>query len=378
MNLPSPVRLILAGTAVAAGLLVQASCARSVEDHLPEPVHLPTEAVPTSNVCVATECPHPYATCEDEGLCTTDLRSDVDHCGACNAPCPTRTSSTHGTFLCSGGECRLACDAFRADCNNSTDDGCETATESDPSNCGACGNACDEDDLCWRGACGCPSGFSRCGDTCARLDSDNRHCGACGAVCRAPSDSNDPRWKCGPGVTPPSTQWSCASASCGLECKGGSADCNGNFCGDGCETDLLTDPKNCGACGQACGPGQWCQQGACACPPGTTQCWDECVDLQRDPLHCGACGDYCPGPSATRPGARSTGAPACENGTCTYVCFPGFADCDGSIRNGCETDLRTSQRHCGSCGNECEVAAGQPCVEGRCLTKTCDPPDPIR
>src|SRR5262249_20153362 len=65
-------------------------------------------------------------------------------------------------------------------------------------------------------------------------------------------------------------------------------------CGGTC-VDYLTDPLNCGGCGVACAPGQFCDTGVCrsSCPPGQTLCGADCVDLTSDPLNCGACGRAC-------------------------------------------------------------------------------------
>lgn len=370
MNVRPTLRAIPLVFAGLASIVLEASCARSEEDRPYATWAFGTEGA-VRDVCVQTECPAPFATCEGErGLCTVDLRSDVDHCGSCGARCPRTNSRTPWSFVCSEGLCRLACDPHYADCNGRVDDGCETSTWEDPANCGGCGNACDEGVLCWRGACGCPNGFTRCGDDCVRLDADNENCGACGSVCEAPESDADPRWTCGPGVEPNHTAWTCASASCSLQCKQPYADCNQDFCGDGCEVDLGKDPANCGACGNACAPGQRCESGACTCPPGTTRCAGACVDLSTDPAHCGECGASCPGSTS----ARANGGPLCEDGRCSYVCSQGFADCDDDLDDGCEANLLQSQRHCGSCGNRCDVAGGQPCVAGTCLTKPCDEP----
>jgi hypothetical protein len=110
----------------------------------------------------------------------------------------------------------------------------------------------------------------------------------------------------------------------------------------------------------------------CICPSGTIRCGDDCVDLKVDPLNCGRCGFRCPGPAATRNGKLGTGSPSCEGGECKYTCFPGFADCDGVLSNGCEVNLTNNNRNCGACGNSCNVGAAQPCVAGACLTKECD------
>jgi hypothetical protein len=49
------------------------------------------------------------------------------------------------------------------------------------------------------------------------------------------------------------------------------------------------------------------------------------------------------------------------SGICSYVCNPGFSDCDQETNNGCETDLATDALNCGACGVTCA-----PCVGGKC------------
>lgn len=371
------VRMLRAGLIASVGLLLLMleACATSPDGDLPVQGTFATESSP-QKLCVETKCPKPYATCDGvPGLCTTNLRNNVDHCGACDSPCPQPTGKMHGSYVCDEGQCRFACAPYFADCNDSPPgsainvDGCETSTLDDPQNCGGCGKTCDAGVICWEGACGCPKGFTQCGKTCKRTDSDNQNCGACGNVCTAPPDS-DPRWKCGPGFMPANTAWRCGNSACSLQCKPSNADCNQDFCGDGCEVNILRDPKNCGACGHACNDNQKCENGTCLCPEGMTSCYGECVDIATDPNNCGECGVECPGPPST----SGSGSPLCTAGKCSYVCFPGFADCDGRASNGCEANLMTSQLHCGSCDTQCDVAGGQPCVGGSCLTRPCVDP----
>ncbi len=376
MNSPRPLRSALIVTLATAALVLQAACARSVTDEIPaDPLLFAPDATKPAAlvVCVQTECPPPWASC-GEGLCTTDTSRDVKHCGSCDTRCPRPPNVFHATALCAGSKCALACDELYADCNKSDKDGCETSTSDDPKNCGACGNACADGDICWRGACGCPTGYTQCGDDCKLLDSDRDNCGACGKLCRAPK-SDDPAWICGPSLSPPNTLWTCASASCILDCKPLFGNCNENLCADGCEIDLKTDSNNCGACGNKCAANQDCVDGTCICPAGTTRCGDVCTDLSVDPDNCGICGNPCPGPVPTRGrgGEVSHGSPSCSGGQCSYTCFAGFADCNRNIVDGCEVDLGSDPTNCGGCGTKCNAGLSQPCVTGKCLTKPCEP-----
>lgn len=75
------------------------------------------------------------------GACV-DLTLNPSHCGACGARCPIKAFDDR-RHICSYGTCTMRCEEGYADCNNSESDGCEVNTNSDPRNCGSCGNACD-------------------------------------------------------------------------------------------------------------------------------------------------------------------------------------------------------------------------------------------
>lgn len=348
-----------------------------------------SDVVVRTLMCIGTECPAPYATCNAESgptyKCGTDLAHDNDNCGACGNKClvyaPLAMSSR-----CVAGTCELEClnkpgalTQYR-NCNGRVDDGCESDVFSDVKNCGACGNACAPGVACFEGKCGCGAGLIQCPGSdgkpkCVNPKVDDGNCGGCGIECTPPGNACSPM--------PNNTYYGCAAGTCGhMKCFPYSADCNndvGNGCKatDGCEVqDLRTDKNNCGGCGIKCTGAQECiDEGAgyeCAVPCsrfGKTQCnvfgSKQCVDLLSDIYHCGGCNNACPNPGPNQ--VRS-----CNKGLCELECAPGFADCNGSAADGCEVNLKTHAGNCGACGNACDVAGGQPCVEGKCLMKDCD------
>ena len=98
---------------------------------------------------------------------------------------------------------------------------------------------------------------SLCGPSCVETQSSSNHCGGCDQRC------------CAANV--------CAAGRCTLACSPGQTACQIAPRGpDGCFNvavcaDLRTDPRHCGTCGQDCGEGGQCIDGACAVrtPDGT-------------------------------------------------------------------------------------------------------------
>ena len=342
-------------------------------------VEVDAQTEPVVPMCVSTECPYPYATCPDKfGLCNTNLNNDMANCGACGNKCEFEGGApAHATLLCENGKCGVLCGPQTGDCNGKPEDGCEADLTTDPLNCGACGNACKDGEICWNSACGCPIGYTQCGETCTLLDRDSNNCSACGAKCGIPDvDAGPGVWPCGPGVLPPHIGPVCTNSECKLDCTGdffaSYLDCNGDRCGDGCETNVANDPKNCGACGHTCLPEQVCIKGECQCDaPQLTFC-GSCTDLMRDPNNCGSCGHVCPGQPEPPGQITHRGHPLCVLGRCSYYCPPGRADCDHRIENGCEIDLMVDPENCGGCGVQCDLEGGQPCAAGSCLSKPCE------
>jgi hypothetical protein len=110
-------------------------------------------------------------------------------------------------------------------------DGVCVNLDTDPINCGACGNFCDSG-ICSGGGCTCSEGLTNCDGTCTDLITDDLNCGQCGNTCI----------------------FGCVSGTCN-ECS--------DFFGPGwvlCPvpdgesycTSLLDTDSDCGSCGNVC------------------------------------------------------------------------------------------------------------------------------
>lgn len=218
-----------------------------------------------------------------------DLFACVDHpeyddknCGACRNACPPegdgRERPPNMYFGCADSQCgALKCTTGYADCDSNRANGCETPLLDDD-NCGACGNRCTDGMKCRLNAqlllggaampaCMCPEGITFCKvgmisqpggvvaemGYCADLASSSTDCGGCGQGC--------------PGASR-TVAVACVYGRCERTCTAGWGDCNGSA-SDNCETDLKSDPKNCGACGNVCDgiAGQACVDGQCMAEP---------------------------------------------------------------------------------------------------------------
>jgi hypothetical protein len=323
-----------------------------------------------------------------------DFATNLDHCGGCNIVCAADDAEN----ACVSGECRIVecvrdrydidlvyengceyscvfqgatevCDSVDQNCDGQIDEGFALLT--DETNCGACGLICDlelAEEICIDGGCeiaNCLGGSADC-DTVASngcevdLDSDEDNCGGCGDMCALPGAFSR-----------------CDAGECEVfGCQGTQQDCDLQPV-NGCESDRLTDPNNCGFCGRNCAAQNadtTCSTGSCeilACEPEyrdcdlqpTTGCETRVID---NDIHCGGCFNSC---------SLLGGDARCVGTSCVISACPlGTGDCNGDFGDGCETDTTVSLENCGACGRVCEgdqVETAE-CVEGDCGVVTCE------
>lgn len=302
--------------------------------------------------------------------CETNTQNDPENCGSCGALCQ---SSTRTEVECSAGTCNLVkCNAGFGNCSPSPElsllQSCATDLKTDVDNCNGCGKDCpfvpNLQRICVAGVCGsqlpdtnhrdCDNNLGNGYETDIR--SDKNHCGACGVIC---NESQFSKLNVA-GVT-------CAQKQCVIDqCTTGFANCN-SAAADGCEVNLSDNINHCGSCNTACVAGPnvsliSCEAGACkilSCAAG----WGNCdgnvlngceVNLNTSVNHCGSCPNKCP----TVPNSK----PSCDGGICKLTCDTNFDDCNKTLNDGCEADLRIDIDNCNACNNPCRV---------RCLNRTC-------
>ena len=313
--------------------------------------------------------------------CETGLVVCGNQC--CDGTCENGVCKPNGSSgekdVCPKGlsECRGACVDYKASHNN----------------CGSCGNACDDNEVCVEGDCkpnACPTGMEICNGACINKKIDAENCGACGNVCGGNAYCADSACQCPQGYSDcdhnmangceaatlkcdslcdDASQVKCdggaccdnASECCGSACCGEGTTC----CGDGICADVQSDAANCGTCGNACTDGKSCVDGNCervcsGATPDKCEALDVCVNFASDVLHCGNCDTKC----AT--------TETCVEGVCTPSEVNCSDDPDADATTLCWgtcVDLDSDAQNCGTCGNAC--LADQACEAGTCVC----PPD---
>jgi hypothetical protein len=326
----------------------------------------------SGGICAVDTCTAPYADCDGDPTngCETNTGTDSDSCGGCGLACP----AVNGTPSCVASACQISCTDGFADCDDDRSNGCEKKTDSDATNCGACGKVCDAGNgtpRCNAGVCGvsdCPAGFGDCdGDPkngCeVNLTSDASNCKVCGSACVVANG------------TP-----SCAASACKVgSCDATHADCNGVL-KDGCETNVSNDAANCGTCGTVCTIGNAsakCEAKACkvnTCTPPWADCDGNGTDCETNTSsnvsNCGGCGSNGLNCNTVYGGLNASGK--CVASGCQLdKCAANFADCNGKPDvDGCEVNLKTASANCGACGTVCQAPSG---TTNTCSGGTCTP-----
>src|SRR5262249_55257177 len=94
-----------------------------------------------------------------------------------------------------------------------------------------------------------------------------------------------------------------------------------------------------------------------ACGAQQKLCGAQCVSTMDPAFGCATplCNACLGGHNAT---------PACaDGGVCRLKCNPGWGDCNGDPRDGCEQELLTDHNNCGACNMRC---ASGICINGMC------------
>lgn len=299
------------------------------------------------------------------------------------SPADSECTSPNATNVCISGRCALvACAPGFKDCNDNQADGCETPGNS----CGGMmmggcptGQCNRGDGMCVPthpdGSCPCIFNHQDCNnnifDGCEADLGSIDFCGSCQNNCRF-RFQNVSSISCNNGQ--------CEYASC----SSGFSNCDGQT-NNGCESNISSDPFNCGGCSTSAmsphdcinnptmNPNRFnatCAAGLCnimadTCAPDHADCdpgSPGCEWLGGD-SHCGFCGFSCDvahtdGTCRTTPNGGPTPNRQCE----VRSCESGWADCDGGY--GCERNISDDPMNCGGCNQQC--GAGALCVAGEC------------
>jgi hypothetical protein len=217
-----------------------------------------------------TDCNGSLSAAGGDG-CEVDLDTDERNCGDCGVRCELDNASEE----CVMGGCAVAaCDAGFGDCDSVASTGCETPLTG-LAGCGRCGETCsgvrnavatcNASRRCDYTAC--EAGFADCdGDRTngceAATSSALTSCGSCTVDCNTLVRNANGR--------------TCVMGMCGFgTCAAGFGDCDGSAA-NGCEQSLETT-AHCGACRNACGPGESCSAGGdCTCGAAAAESGPAC------------------------------------------------------------------------------------------------------
>ncbi len=312
----------------------------------------------------AADAPQEAGCGATQKLCGSQCVEVDDPQYGCDAATCNPCGFAHATARCDQGQCALdQCAQGYQSCDGNPANGCETNVTNNAFDCGFCDNVCSYPNA----GASCSSGLCQLG-TCS---TNYQNCDGSAANGCETNISSDPE-NCGTCLNQcPAGGGTavCSNKICSVStCSPGTADCDNDPLHT-CETTTDTNLANCGFCDNLCNlpnATEACVAGTCTitqCNSGYDDCdpvaLNGCESLLYTTANCGGCNVPCAPADATG---------SCSTGICVIQsCNSGYADCSGGAGDGCETDTRTDPNHCGSCPNVCGGANGTPyCSSGIC------------
>jgi hypothetical protein len=155
---------------------------------------------------------------------------------------------------------------------------------------------CDKTETCCAGRC-CPAGSTCCGGFCCRTNNPYTTC--CDGQCMNTEHSSAHCGACGNACGPDEFCRLGVCVLCGNECGGTGCPVGTELCSGRCR-NTYSDPFHCGRCDNPCGPNERCDAGSCITEccvgdDGVTTCTEITGPNARNPYHCGGCNIKCPG-----------------------------------------------------------------------------------
>jgi hypothetical protein len=345
---------------LAMALLGVAGCSPNFDDLLPpgdgggigactEPSDCPDPGACGDVLCEDGFCLFQARQCDDGNPCTLDFCvADTDECATAPDSDKVGEECEPNRACTAAGECECL-EGFQ-DCDD--EPGCESHANSDPQNCGSCGNGCTSGMACIGGECGTCDNNEQCDDgrvcTVGTCDVGSGECSQdvvahmclISGTCRDEftADPNNPCRECDPDVDP--YGW---TPRTGASCD------DGNFCTSDTSCDSAAE---CAGGVPTCDDGLECTANQCRKDP------DQCIHPLRD--------GWCLIDGVCYPDGEQNPENECQ--LCDAAVNPASWSPvqDGTACGGDDADLQCVSGVCGGCASEQDCVDGDPCTVGTC------------